>query len=413
MLSLLTLTSVLFFILFLFLLFIFLVFLVSFFRRPSYPPFEPNVSIVIPAYNEAGHIRDCLASVLASAYPKKKMEVIVVDDGSTDSTREIVKRFPAVKLISSNHGGKTEALNAGTREAKHPFILTLDADTIVDGQCMKRLVRPLSDASIAATTGSSKVRDPDSVLDYFQNIEYHYNNLIRRSFSDTFSTGVWFFGALACYRKDVLKKIGLFKKDTLTEDMDISLEIHRAGFRTVHVYDAFCFTIVPKTLKELYSQRSRWWMGVLQALRKNKALFSKKMPPSIFFLYLNQYWWSIYAFLSFPVIIYQILYWLPYNQDTLFHLTRYLFNWFTLAGPFYVLYKIPEWGFTFNNAFGVLSGIISAIMILASILMFKDKYSFKNLLALFFYFPYTIVLNTVIVLSLLAFGFRKERYFIR
>ncbi|MDO8480881.1 MAG: glycosyltransferase [Nanoarchaeota archaeon] len=413
MISLLTLTSVLFFILFLFLFFIFLVYVVSLFRRVVYPPFEPPVTVIIPAYNEAERIRDCLNAVFASAYPKKRMQVIVVDDGSSDATADIAKSYPSVLLVRGRHGGKTAALNLGMKRAKHEYILTIDADTLVDKNCINHLVRPLSDPSIGATTGSSRVRNPRSPLTYFQNIEYHYNNLIRRSFSDAFGTGAWFFGALACYKKEVVRKIGGFKKDTLTEDMDIALELHLAGFRTVHVYDALCLTQVPETLRELYNQRSRWWMGVLQALNKNRNLLSKRPPPSIVFLYVNQYWWSVYAFLSVPVIVYQVLYWLPFNQATGAQTFWYLFRWFTLSGPFYVLYKIPEWGFTFTNAFGVLSGLISMLLILISIRMFKDRLSLGNLFALFFYFPYTIALNTVIAFSLLIYGFTKKRYFIR
>jgi len=90
-----------------------------------------------------------------------------------------------------------------------------------------------------------------------------------------------------------------------------------------------------------------------------------------------------------------------------------LFRWFSLAGPFYVIYKIPEWGLNFYNFFGVFAGIISAFLILVSIKTFKDQLSLKNIFALFFYFPYTIVLNMMISLSLISYSFSKKRFFIR
>ena len=154
-------------------------------------------------------------------------------------------------------------------------------------------------------------------------------------------------------------------------------------------------------------------MSVLQSLKKNKELFSHKSNPSILFLYINQFWWSFYALLSLPVIIYQVYYWLPYNTASFSMLFGYLFRWFTLAGPFYVIYKIPEWGLNYNNFFGVFSGIISCILIIAAIKMFNDRLNLKNFLALFFYFPYTIILNIMISFSLISFGFTKKRYFIR
>lgn len=408
-----TLCSILFVILFSFLMFVFIVFLISKFTKKQLMDFEPNISVIIPAYNEEKNIAACIDSVYTTDYPLSKIEVIVADDGSTDNTLEILREYSNITVLKQAHKGKSAALNLAVKHAKNDFVLCIDADSTLDRDCVGELVKPLANPKIGATTGTSKVKNISNIWTIFQNIEYHYNNLIRKSFSSVFKNGIWFFGALACYRKSVLKKIGYFKKDTLTEDMDIALEIHTAGYRTIHVHNAFCYTIVPSTLKELYAQRSRWWIGVLQALKKNKQLFSYKENPSILFLYINQYWWSFYAILSFPVIIYQVNYWLPYNTATFSALFGYLFRWFSLAGPFYVIYKIPEWGLNFYNFFGVFSGIISAILIVASIKTFKDRINLRNTFAIFFYFPYTIVLNMIISLSLITHIFSKKRYFIR
>lgn len=405
--------GILFIVLFLFLIFVFTIFLISRFKKREYTNFEPNISMVVPVFNEEKNIEECISSILKSDYPKEKIEVIVVDDGSTDNTINIVKNFKEVKLLQQNHLGKSEALNLGTLKAKHNFILTIDADTTIDKNCIKEIVKPLIDNKVGATTGVSKVRNNKNMIGIFQNIEYHYNNLIRNSFSKMFDNGIWFFGALACYRKSTLKEIGFFKKDTLTEDMDIALEIKKAGYKTINVHNATGYTIAPKSLRELYNQRSRWWIGVLQSLVKNKRLFSYKSSPAILFLFINQFWWTFYSFLSLPAIIYQINYWLPYNSSSLFALFSYLFRWFSLLGPIYVVYKIPVWGISYYSFFGVLSGIISAILIIAAIRIFKDRLNLKNLFAIFFYFPYTIVLNIIILLSLLRFGFWKNKFFIK
>lgn len=405
--------SILFLILFSFLLFIFIVFIISWFKNKKQKAFEPNISVVIPAYNEGKNISKCIESVYDSNYDLSKIEVIVIDDGSTDNTLSILQKYENIKILKQDHGGKSEALNLGVRNAKNDFILSIDADSTIDRNCIKELVKPLINPEIGATTGTSKVKNIKSIWTIFQNIEYHYNNLVRKSFSSVFNNGIWFFGALACYRKSILEKIGLFKKDTLTEDMDIALEIYKAGYKTFHVYNAYCYTIVPSTLKELYSQRARWWVGVLQSLIKNKKLFSHKSCPSIIFLFINQFWWSFFALLSLPVILYQVNYWLPYNTANFFTFFSYIFRWFSLSGPFYVIYKIPEWGLNFYNFFGVFSGIISAILIFVSIKIFRDKVNFKNSFALFFYFPYTIILNMIISISLISHIYTKKRYFIR
>ena len=405
--------GVLFSVLFLFLLFVFAVYAVSIFINRKYPDFRPGISVVIPAYNEEKNIGGCLGAVMASDYPKEKLEVIVVDDGSTDSTAGIVKKYAKVRLLFQKHKGKSEALTLGAKAAKHDFVMTLDADTIIDRNCIKALVRPLNDLTIGATTGASTVKNRKSLLGVFQNIEYHYNNLIRHSFSKVFNNGIWFFGALACYRKSALKKVGYFKKDTLTEDMDIALELKQAGCKTINVKEAAGKTLAPETLGEFYRQRSRWWLGVLQALLKNRALLSYKSSPSILFLYLNQFWWSFYALLSLPLIIYQVSYWLPSNSATLFSLSSYLFRWFTLSGPLYVIYKIPEWGISFYSFFGVLSGLISSLMIIAALRLYRERAGLRNLFALFFYFPYTILLNMIIFISLLRFRAKKSKFFMK
>lgn len=405
-----------FFILFAFLIVISISVVISLFKKEHYPDYEPCVSIVIPCYNEEKNIIGCLDSVYTFDYPKEKTEVIVVDDGSTDKTPEILKEYQKkhnnLSIVHGKHEGKSSSLNLGVKKAKFDFILTVDADTIVEKESLKKLMRPFLDKSVGATNGSCVAKNSNSIIAVFQKLEYHYNNLVRRSFSVLFKNGIWFFGAFACYRKSVLEKIGYFKKDTMTEDMDTAMEIYSAGYRTINVHDALGHTIVPSSMKHFFKQRMRWWIGALQTLKKNKTLFSRKSSPSIIFLFISQYWWSFYAFISFFLIAYQVYYWLPYNTDSLMALFMYLFRWFSLAGPFYVLYKIPVWGVSWYNIFGVLSGVISVVLIVKSVYMFKDKLSIKNILGIFFYFPYTIILNTVIIVSLIKIIFLNKSYFI-
>ena len=402
--------GIMFAILFAFILFIFIIFLISKFKEKQYPEIKPAVSIIIPCYNEEKNIASCMDSIKNADYPKEKTEIIVVDDGSTDKTWEILAKYGNIKLFKQSHKGKSEALNLGTKIAKHDLILTIDADTIIDKNCIKEIVKPFADKEVAAASGSCKVSNKNSLIGMFQNVEYHYNNLIRSSFSKVFGNCVWFFGFLACYRKDVLKQIGLFKKDSMTEDMDISLEIKKAGYRTINAEKAIGCTTAPDTLSGLYRQRARWWTGGLQALIKNKELFTAKSSPSILFLFINHFWWTLYALISLPIIIYQVHYWLPNNGSIA--LFAYLFRWFTLLGPVWVIYKIPAWGISFYSFFGVLSGIITAVLAILAVNMFKDKVKFKNAFAIFFYFPYTIVLNIIITISLLKYSFLKKRYFI-
>lgn len=405
---------VVFAVLFAFLMFVFFAIIASFFRKDKYEEYEPEVSVIIPCYNEGGNITACLKAVYSMDYPKNKLEVVVVDDGSTDDTQRILSGFKSrgIKIIRGKHEGKSASLNLGVRNSSKGIIFAVDADTLVDKDALKRLVRPFSDPKVGLTNGSCIARNSSTIMSMFQRVEYHYNNLIRKSFSKVFRNGIWFFGAFICYRRKAITKIGNFKKHTMTEDMDTALEIYSAGYRIVNVHDAYGYTIVPPTLLSFAKQRMRWNIGGLQTLYKHRDLFSAKSNPSILFVFINHVWWSSYAVISFPLILYQVNYWLSYNMDTFYHLFMYLFRWFTLLGPVYVIYKIPEWGISLYSIFGVLSGLISVSLIIYSIYLFKDRVGMKNAFSIFFYFPYTIILNTITVISLIKLIFLKKKHFI-
>jgi cellulose synthase/poly-beta-1,6-N-acetylglucosamine synthase-like glycosyltransferase len=380
---------------------------------------DPYISVIIPVYNEEKNIIDCLTSLTNSNYDLSKIEVIVVDDGSIDRTVKLVNSFISSKssldisLIKGKHAGKSEALNLGIRESKYDLIVTIDSDIVLSKKTLKKLILPLADNNVVASNCVSLIEKPQNLLEHFQVIEYALNNLIRVSFSSVFDNSIWFFGAVAAYKKEILKSVGYFKKDSLTEDMDICLEIFDKNKKVVTIEDSIITTEPCHSLKELFSQRMRWYYGALQSLFKNKHLLEKeRRVPSILFLFFNQIWWTFYSFVFFPLTIYQVFYWFPSLSEGFLNSFFYLFRWFSLSGPFYVLYKMPVWGFSLLNFFGVSSGIITFIMALFALKKFKAKINLLTLVALFFYFPYNIINNLIIVFSIFKYKFSKNKYFI-
>lgn len=425
-------------VLFLFLTFTSTIIVISLFKKPRYDKYVPKVSILVPTYNESKNIEKCLKQIFASKYPKNSFEVIVVDDGSTDDTVKIVKKFAHVKILYARHNGKSEALNFGIKHCSNDIILMLDADTTLTPEALAKIVLPFQNEKVGATIGTYRIANNTNILTAFQNIEYSYNNLIRMGFSRVFNDSIWFYGAMSCYRKDALQKVGLIHSDTMTEDMDISVRLQNEGYSILHVYDAYSYTIVPDSLKGLFSQRIRWWAGVLQSLHKNrkksfKTVFSKNkhnknsvdtkkgktvektlgLRISMFFVYISQWWWSIFAVLAYPMFIIQILYWLPYNLATFTDTFMYLFRWFSVFGPLYSVYMFKEWGISFFSIFGILSGLISVTFIIVSMTIFKNKVRVKDVLALIFYFPYTLLLNAIIMVGLVKYLFTKSKGFMR
>ena len=406
------------FVLFSFLSFLFVTYILSLFKKKEFNKFVekfPKLSIIIPAYNEEENIKNCLRSVIYSDYPSEDMDIIVVDDKSTDKTAKIVEDIIAkitshkIRLIKGSHKGKPESLNLGLSYAKHEYIMSIDADVILEKNTIKKLVSPMRNERVAATNSVAAIRNPKRMIEYFQMIEFSLNNLIRTSFSKVYKNSIWFFGAVAVYRKSVLEEIGKFKNDTLTEDMDICLEMYEKNYQIVTVENAIISTEACSSIAELFNQRMRWYFGALQSLFKNKSLLKHRNSPSITFLFFNQIWWTIFAFIFFPMTAYQVYYWFP--EQTL-EAIFYIIRWFSLAGPVYVLYKIPDWGLNILNIFGVLSGIITLVMSFYAIKKFKSWINIKTLIALFFYFPYTILINLILISGIVKYTFSKKRYFI-
>lgn len=375
------------------------------------------ISVIIPAYNEEKNIEACLASITASDYPAELMEIIIADDGSADMTSALADKFAtankthAVHVLTVSHAGKTHALNAAIAITKHPFVVTTDADIIVNKNTFRELVKPFSDSHVAATNSVAVIRHAHGLLSSFQMIEFSLINLIRVSLSKVFDNSIWFFGAVAAYRKDALISAGGFSKDTLAEDMDISLALYKRDATIVTVPTALISTLPCENMPHLFRQRMRWYFGALQALAKHRTLlFRKKRSGAVTFLFFNQIWWTFFSFIFFPLTLYQIHYWYP-SAPGFFEGFNYFFRWFSLIGPLYVLWKIPQWGINFINVFSILSGLITLIMILIAMKQYNVKNHFWTVIGVLFYFPYTILLNLTIIFGVFKYAYSKQKYF--
>jgi cellulose synthase/poly-beta-1,6-N-acetylglucosamine synthase-like glycosyltransferase len=240
-------------------------------RRDFDPAFTPPVSIVVPAYNEEVDIAKSVCSLAASDYPQ--LEVVVVDDGSTDATARAVERLdhPRVRLLRQRNRGKAAALNLGIAAAAHELIVTVDADTVFEPETVRRLVQPFRNPRVGAVSGNTKVSNRRGLLGRWQHIEYVMGfNLDRRMYEelDCMPTVP---GAIGAFRRRALAEIGGVSGATLAEDTDVTLAIGRAGWRVVYAEDARAHTEAPATLGGLWRQRYRWAYGTLQAIWKHRG----------------------------------------------------------------------------------------------------------------------------------------------
>ena len=243
--------------------------------RPApddHPEYKPPVTVLIPAYNEEAVIVDTVRAAVASNYPK--LEVLVVDDGSSDRTAELVRenfgRDPRVRLLMQSNHGKPSALNHGLSEAAGDVIVSIDADTIVDPEAIPRLVRHFADPKVGAVAGNVKVMNRNRWITRWQALEYITSqNLEKRAF-DLLNCIPVVPGAAGAWRADLLRETGGFSGETVAEDTDLTLTIRRNGWKIVYDEDAIGRTEVPETVDALIRQRFRWTFGTLQAVWKHR-----------------------------------------------------------------------------------------------------------------------------------------------
>jgi cellulose synthase/poly-beta-1,6-N-acetylglucosamine synthase-like glycosyltransferase/peptidoglycan/xylan/chitin deacetylase (PgdA/CDA1 family) len=240
-------------------------------RARGEPPFTPPVSIVVPAFNEALSIERAVRSLAASDYPQ--LEMIVVDDGSTDGTAAIVRALDLdqVRVISQPNAGKAVALNAGLADAAHDVVAMVDADTVFEPVTLRRLVQPLRDDSVGAVSGNTKVGNRRGLLGRWQHVEYVLGFNLDRRMYDVLRCMPTVPGAIGAFRRDAIEEVGGVSSATLAEDTDLTIAIGRAGWRVVYAEDARAWTEAPASLSGLWRQRYRWSYGTMQAVWKHRA----------------------------------------------------------------------------------------------------------------------------------------------
>ena len=247
----------------------------------------PLVSIIVPAFNEEVNSIRTVESLLQQDYPN--MQVIFVDDGSKDNTFSIVQQQFAgnekVKVYTKANGGKASALNTGVEYAEGDYIVCIDADTQLKKDALSLLMRKFfvlnerdgKHQVVGAVAGNVKVGNEINMITKWQSIEYITSqNFDRRAF-DYLNCITVIPGALGGFRKDAVVKSGGFTSDTLAEDCDLTMRLHRNGYIIRNCNDAISYTEAPETMRQFMKQRFRWSFGVIQCFWKHRdAVFNPR-----------------------------------------------------------------------------------------------------------------------------------------
>lgn len=297
--------------------------------RANYLPaglreYQPPVSIILPAFNEETSVVSSVRSLLKTSYPA--FEIVVVNDGSSDRTRDaLIEAFglvrvpeayrtrlqtepvhgvyasascPRVRMVDKANGGKADAINAGINCVRYPLFCVVDADSILQPESLSRVVRPfLEDSRVVASGGVVRVlngctvRDgmldkiglPNGWLPSFQLVEYLRAFLFGRMGWSPMNALLIISGAFGVFYKERVIAIGGYRTDTVGEDMDLVIRLHRnlreekRDYRIVFVPDPVCWTEAPTDLSSLRSQRMRWQRGLAESLWTNIGmLFNRR-----------------------------------------------------------------------------------------------------------------------------------------
>ena len=311
------------------------------------------VSILVPAHNEAVTIEATIRSLLALDY--RLYEIIVVDDGSTDDTTQVVRdafrmesinrpihrRVPCqpveavyeshewkvpITLVRKKNGGKADALNMGINASRYPYFLCMDADSILQHDSLEKIVRSvLEEDNVVAVGGAvrpcngaeiengrvARYRMPGNLLACMQVLEYDRSFLAARIMLDKFNGSIIISGAFGLFKKSVVIEAGGYALSTVGEDMELVVRLHvfcrenGRPYRIRYATDAICWTQVPERLKDLTGQRRRWHIGLFQSMTLHRKILANPKYGLVSFV--SYLYFLLYELLSPYIEVFGVL----------------------------------------------------------------------------------------------------------
>lgn len=329
----------------------------------------PSVTIIVPCWNEEKTVSKTIHSLLNLDYPKDKLKIMVVDDGSTDSTWSVVQKFqnyPQIELHTKANGGKFTALNYGISKLTTDLVGCLDADSYVHKDSMKKIALYFEDKDTMAVAPSIKLWKPKNVLQLLQKVEYGFGIFTRKLYH--YMNAIYITpGPFSIFRREVFEKLGGYEHAHNTEDIQIALRMQKNGFKIAHAHEAIVYTVPPETVKKLLKQRVRWSYGFIKnAYDFRDMIFNKK--------------YGNVGMLILPMACFSIVSVLFVSGVSIYTLINGMVNWFVRVQTVGLSFNfnMPTFELFYVNTeiialLGIVVGIGSFLMILASKRMSEKK----------------------------------------
>jgi len=327
----------------------------------------PKVTIAIPVYNEEKVIELTLKSAINLDYPRDKYEILVINNKSTDNTVKIAEKIRKefqdtdIQIINITRKGKGLALNKALEMAHGEYFVLFDADSVVDSDALKKLLPYFKQKKVACVLPMMKVQKPKNFLQKMQSYEYIMNIFYKKLMGHLDCVHVA-PGPFSIYKTRILRKLGGFSHPNLTEDLEMTLRLQKNHYKIIQTTEAEVTTIVPDNMKELYSQRNRWYKGsVFNALSKDYRgmWFNKK--------------YGDFGFIQMPVIvipgIFVVFIFLVHGSNLIKNVYKTFFNLYSI--DFDILTLISNFSLNFNFLDGnYTKSLVSILMLCTALLTF-------------------------------------------
>jgi peptidoglycan-N-acetylglucosamine deacetylase len=239
---------------------------------------SPLVSIIIPCYNEELTLTNCVNSILSQTYGY--YEIIIINDGSTDETLKLARNFarqhPNIFAYTKKNGGKATALNRGLKRAHGDIIVSIDADSILLKTALRELILSFDDPEVMAVGGNVRVANRKNPLSAHQALEYIIGLTVQRRAFAYLGCMQVISGAIGAFRKEALLEVSGYSKDTIVEDMDLTIELAKRGKKIIYNPHAIAYTEAPETMRDFLKQRYRWTYGGFQVIEKHKDILFRR-----------------------------------------------------------------------------------------------------------------------------------------
>ncbi len=273
-----------------------------------------TVTIAVPCWNEEKTLPATLDSLLALEYPKDKLSIVIVDDGSKDNTFAIAQAYAdkhgdCISVIKKANGGKHTAVNLALSQSTSEFFGCLDADSFVDKKALRTIIAYFEHHTEAmAVTPCIHIKNPSTFIQRMQAVEYLMGVFLRKAFGQLDAIQVT-PGPFSIFKREIFSTIGEYRKAHNTEDYEITLRMHKAHYKIMNSHKALVYTVGPATLRGYFFQRLRWARGFLENSLDYKELFFKKeygnfgiftLPMAFIFVFYGLYaaFFSVYTIIS-------------------------------------------------------------------------------------------------------------------